>query len=677
MAEITRSRIGSLSHLFPAGALDRPEAIAALERELAGCIERGEMQLVVDLSEVPLISSVGLEALAEGHETLTRIGGRLRLAHPNRVVGEVLELTGLTSELEVLSAETVPEAREGGGERLVGARIGEILVARGHVEESQVEAALQIQAQTGRRMAEVMVEEGWLSEWDLLSGLSEQLALPLVRLRAGLYDVKATQLLDAGVAKRLGVLPLFRVRDNLFIATPNPQSIPTADAVEDLTRLRVKPVLATQTDIAKVSEDAYGEVDDLAQYIGDLEGDIELVESHEPESEDLIDEMAAGNPVINLINGIIQRAIKDRASDIHIEPTRSKCRIRLRVDGILYPVMSPGIEVHPALVSRLKVMAKLDIAERRLPQDGRIQVTTGGRSVDLRFSSLPGIYGEKVVLRVLDKNESILEIGRLGFSNANEERLLGLLARSYGLILVTGPTGSGKTTTLYAGVNHLASDEKNIVTIEDPVEYQIDAISQNQVREGIGLSFAKILKHVLRQDPDVIMVGEIRERETAEIAVQAALTGHLVISTLHTNDSLGAITRMLEVGVEPFLLSSALVGVVAQRLVRRVCQKCSTSYAAPSGSLEAYGFTQEKSYTLHRGRGCSACYDSGYRGRRGIHEVIVADDGLQRLVLENPTRADLDAYREAHRIETLQHDGIRRAIEGETTVEEVLRVVNS
>ena len=307
-----------------------------------------------------------------------------------------------------------------------------------------------------------------------------------------------------------------------------------------------------------------------------------------------------------MINGVIQRAIRDRASDIHIEPTRTQCRIRLRVDGLLYPIMAPSVDLHPALVSRLKVMAKLDIAERRLPQDGRIQVVTGGRSVDLRFSSLPGIFGEKIVLRVLDKNESILEVEKLGLADANRNRLVGLLDRSYGLILVTGPTGSGKTTTLYAGINHLSSDEKNIVTIEDPVEYQIDAISQNQVRDGIGLSFARVLKHVLRQDPDVIMIGEIRERETAEIAVQAALTGHLVLSTLHTNDSVGAVTRLLDMGVEPFLLSSALIGVVAQRLVRRVCGDCQTSYVAPPGSLDHFGITGlDDKVRLVRGRGCT------------------------------------------------------------------------
>jgi type IV pilus assembly protein PilB len=417
-------------------------------------------------------------------------------------------------------------------------------------------------------------------------------------------------------------------------------------------------VLCCTEEIQRISPDAYSRANDLAEFVGNLETDLEVVESQLPEDDAAIDEMAAGNPVISLINGLIQRAIRDRASDIHIEPSRTRCRIRLRVDGLLYPIMSPGIEVHPALVSRLKVMAKLDIAERRLP-------------------SLPGIFGEKIVLRVLDKNESILDVERLGLTAANRERLIGLLERSYGLILVTGPTGSGKTTTLYAGINHLTSDEKNIVTIEDPVEYQIDSITQNQVREAIGLSFAKVLKHVLRQDPDIIMIGEIREQETAEIAVQAALTGHLVLSTLHTNDSVGAVTRLLDMGVEPFLLSSALIGVMAQRLVRRVCTECKTTYAAPPGSLERYGVEVDARTRLARGRGCSHCYDSGYKGRMAIHEILEADEALQKLIVANPSRSALDDHIQSRGIKTLLDDGVGRAIAGETTVEEVLRAVNS
>jgi type IV pilus assembly protein PilB len=675
MAELSRSRVGVVTHLFPEGPQSDSARIDAFREAVAGCVASRELQVVVDLSGVPLLNSEALEALLDAQDQLTRVGGSLRIAHANAVIEDVLRLTGTTNQIALLrqgEADGPEEPAFGGGRR-----IGEILVERGYATQEGIEKSLKLQGERGQRMAQIMVDEGWVSEGQLLECLAEQLLLPMVRLRPGLYDPQVVRLVDAHVARRLDVLPLFRVRDVLYLATADPQSIPVADTVEDLTHCRVKPVLACTEEIRRISSDAYSDANDLAEYVGDLESDIEVVEGRSLEDEAAIDEMAAGNPVINLINGVIQRAVRDRASDIHIEPSRTNCRIRLRVDGLLYTIMTPGIEVHPALISRLKVMAKLDIAERRLPQDGRIQVMTGGRSVDLRFSSLPGIFGEKIVLRVLDKNESILDIARLGLSDANRERLTGLLDRSYGLILVTGPTGSGKTTTLYAGINYLASDEKNIVTIEDPVEYQIDAISQNQVREGIGLSFAKVLKHVLRQDPDVIMIGEIRERETAEIAVQAALTGHLVLSTLHTNDSIGAVTRLLDMGVEPFLLSSALIGVMAQRLVRRVCEECKTSYAAPPGSLDPYAVEVKPGMRLARGRGCSHCYDSGYKGRMAIHEILEADAELQRLVIANPSRSDLDDYLRAKGIATLLDDGIGRALAGQTTVEEAVRVVNS
>jgi type IV pilus assembly protein PilB len=312
-----------------------------------------------------------------------------------------------------------------------------------------------------------------------------------------------------------------------------------------------------------------------------------------------------------------------------------------------------------------------------MPQDGRIQVVTQGRVVDLRFSSLPGILGEKVVLRVLDKSQAVLDIHRLGLSFENLNAFQRLLGQSYGLMLVTGPTGSGKTTTLYAALNYLMSDTKNIVTIEDPVEYQIDGILQNQTRDAIGLGFAKILKHVLRQDPDIIMVGEIRERETAEIAVQAALTGHLVVSTLHTNDSIGAITRLIDMGIEPFLLSSALIGVMAQRLVRTVCPDCKTSYVLTPEDLERLGVRVAKQAKLLRGRGCGSCYDSGYRGRVAIHELVECDADLQRLIVSSPSRDELDRYLVGRGHRSMRDDGMARALRGESTIEEVLRVVNS
>jgi type IV pilus assembly protein PilB len=360
-----------------------------------------------------------------------------------------------------------------------------------------------------------------------------------------------------------------------------------------------------------------------------------------------------------------------------MENSRTRARIRFRIDGVLYEVMTPRQELYPAIVSRLKVMANLDIAERRMPQDGRIQVATQGRTVDLRFSSLPGLFGEKIVLRVLDKNQSILDVEKLALSPDNLGRFKGLLARSHGLILVTGPTGSGKTTTLYAAINHLKSIEKNIVTIEDPVEFQLDIINQNQTNDAIGLTFPKVLKHVLRQDPDIIMVGEIRDQQTAEIAVQAALTGHLVLSTLHTNDALGAVSRMIDMGVEPYLLSSALIGVMAQRLVRRICGECKTNYLAPPEVVATCGWPKEGTYQLARGRGCPACYDSGYKGRVAIHELLKVDDKLQSRIVRKAGADELRAYAQESGHRGLYADGMERVRSGLTTPEEISRAIHS
>ena len=673
MAEVARSRVGVATYLIPSGALNDDGRIAALREALQACLDARELQVVVDLSDVPLASSAGLEALLDGQEQLSRMGGALRLANANASLREVLRLTGLAGRIALVDPHDEPALpRESRPHR----RLGEILLERGVVDEKAIERALELQAETGQRMAEIMVEQGWLPQRELLDALSEQLSVPFVRLRQGLYDPVTVRLIDAEVARRLDVLCLFRIRGVIHLATPDPQSIPAIDTVEDLTGCRVKPVLACTEEIRTAIEEAYGETHDLAEYVGDFGSDLELVEERS-EDESAIDEMAAGSPVTNLINGLIQRAVQDGASDIHIEPARASCRIRLRVDGVLHALMAPPIDVHAALVSRLKVMARLDIAERRLPQDGRIQVATRGRSVDLRFSSLPGIFGEKVVLRVLDKSQSILDVDRLGMSPGNRALFEKLLGRNDGLLLVTGPTGSGKTTTLYSAIHEIDSAEKNIVTIEDPVEYQIDTINQNQVNQAIGLGFARFLKHVLRQDPDVVMVGEIRERETAEIAVQAALTGHLVLSTLHTNDSIGAVTRLLDMGVEPYLLSSALAGVVAQRLVRSVCPACKTTYAAPGSVLEPYGIEAPERPRLARGRGCASCFDSGYKGRLAIHEILESDPELQRLIVSNPSRDALDAYVRDRGLDTLLRSGVERALTGETTIEEVLRVVNS
>ena len=672
MGEIARSRVGVATYLIPGTSLNERARTAELQQTIDACMEARELQIVLDLSGVAVMNSEALEILLDAQARLSRLGGEIKVANTNAVVEDVFRVTGIAGQLSNVEGRAPgldPSRR--------GQRIGEILVDKDLVSEEIIQKALDVQRRTGERLAQILLEKGWVSEKELMVALGEQLGLPFVWLRSGVYDPEVVRLVDVEVARRLKVMPLFRVGTVLYLATADPQSVPSLDAVADITGLSVRAVLASASEILKSLAEIHAEGTDLSEYMADLEGDLEVLGDRSLEDHAVIDQMAAGSPVVNLINGIIQRAVTDSASDIHIEPTRTRCKIRLRLDGILYPIMEPPIEVHPALVSRLKVMANLDIAERRLPQDGRIQVVTRGRVVDLRFSSLPGILGEKVVLRILDKVRGVLQIERLGMTSDNEDRFLRLLAQTNGLLLVTGPTGSGKTTTLYAAINKLKSSERNIVTIEDPVEYQLDGINQNQVRGGIGLDFARFLKHALRQDPDIIMVGEIRERETAEVAIQAALTGHLVLSTLHTNDSIGALTRLLDMRVPPYLLSSALLGVMAQRLVRTVCSECKTTYVASPETFESHDFEVEEPVQLSRGRGCSECYDSGYKGRMAVHEIVESSVDLQRLIVSNPTRQDLDGYMAQHGIRTLLRDGIARAVQGRTSLEEVLRVVNS
>ena len=678
MQKVLTDRVGVATRLLPSEGITDQASLEAVKEAVSACLAERENLLIIDLSNVPILASHTLELLLDSQDELARRGGGLTLTNVNSINQDVLRITGVNDYVDILNSTGNEQILAyGTGVDLQNLRLGDLLIEAGLVEEDRVDEAIRLQSETGKRMGEIMVEREWVSETEMLKVLSQQLEVPYTYLRAGLYDLTTTKLIDHTLASRLKVLPLFNIRGVLTLATSDPQSIPSFDEIERHTGLTVQPVLARSQEIEHCINEAYEGSVEIDAYVGDLEEDFELIDQEISGDFASIDEIANGSPVINLVNAVIQRAIRDGASDIHIEPSRNKTRIRLRVDGILYEVMTAALEMHPALVSRLKVMANMDISERRLPQDGRIQVSTRGNVVDLRFSSLPGVNGEKIVLRVLDKNRSILELDKLGMSDHNKNIFSDLLTRSHGLLLVTGPTGSGKTTTLYSAIEHLNNTEKSIVTIEDPVEYQLDIINQNQVRDKVGLTFSKLLKHVLRQDPDIIMVGEIRDQETAEIAIQAALTGHLVLSTLHTTDAIGAVTRLLDMGVEPYLLSSALVGSIAQRLVRTVCPDCKTTFVAPPELMKEFGWEDAGHIHLSKGRGCTTCYDSGYKGRMAVHEIVTNNSALQSLMMKGPSRDDLSNYIQQAGVVTLYDDGIERVHEGVTTIEEVKRIITA
>jgi type IV pilus assembly protein PilB len=556
-------------------------------------------------------------------------------------------------------------------------RVGEILVSQGRITPEQLTNILRTQKKTSKPIGEILLQEGILKQEELTEILGEQLGIPHLWLRKGLVDPRIVHILPKEKALLFQVIPMFRVNNVLTLATTDPNAIFVFDEVSKLTNLDVQPVICRTDDIIEAIHECYRQdvgIDEVMSSFDDSA--IEIVQTTSEKEISELAEMAEGSPVVNLTNMILLRAIRDGASDIHIEPQRGKFRVRVRVDGVLYELLAPKPEMHPAVVSRLKVMADLDIAERRIPQDGRIQVNVDGRTVDLRFSSMPGIHGEKVVLRVLDKSQAILDIHKLGFEAEVLDRFKALLRIPYGLVLVCGPTGSGKTTTLYSAITKLNSTEKNIVTIEDPVEYHLENINQIPVKESIGLSFSKVLKHTLRQDPDVILVGEIRERETADTAIQASLTGHLVLSTLHTNDAPSAITRLLEMGIAPYLISSSVLASLGQRLVRMICPDCRTVYYAPKGVLAALDLDDDKKIQLSKGKGCSACYDSGFKGRIGLYELLGFDEGLKSLVLNNPTIDILQKYLKEKGHRTLKALGCEKVLEGVTTIEEATRVTS-
>lgn len=554
-------------------------------------------------------------------------------------------------------------------------RLGEQLVNAGLIKPGELESALEQQNVKKQLLGETLIELGFVEGDKLLPFLAEQFNVPYIHLREGAVDPKVVQLIPRSKAEEFQAIALFRVRGELTVAMQDPRHLDHVDELERITGLKIRPALALRSAIEQVLPRCYEDGFEVDTVTADMDRDAIAVHDDAIEVElQNVESMADGSPIINLVNYMILQAVRQGSSDIHIEPGMYNTSVRYRVDGMLREVLRPRREFHPAIVSRIKVMAKMDIAEHRLPQDGRVHVIVDRREIDLRCSTLPTVQGEKVVLRVLDRANVTFNMDELGLREEQLNLMQQMLAKPYGLMLVTGPTGSGKTTTLYSAIELIKSVQRNIVTVEDPVEYQLSLINQVHANAATTLSFAKVLRAILRQDPDVIMIGEIRDGETAEVAIQAALTGHLVLSTLHTNDSASAVTRLQDMNVASFKIAAAFVGAIAQRLVRRVCPNCMTPYYPTAELLETLHYDGDKNRQFTKGEGCHECYDTGYKGRVGIYEILNGTREIRELIGQ---QAELDAIRQCYQSQggtTLLTEGLRLAEEGITSIDEVMRV---
>ena len=552
----------------------------------------------------------------------------------------------------------------------------EVLLERGAITADQLQTAQAKQREGGGRLDRVLIESAMVSEDDLLEVMSVRLGVPRVSpADSSLAPQRLTGLFPLKFMQQYHVFPLAKEGGVLSLVMSDPTDVDTLDTIRFQAGCDLKVYLGSQREILQALDRYYGASSSMERIVQDIEDDGGAAEEGAEDVAQLKD-LASEAPVIRLVNLLISKAAELRASDIHIEPFEAALRVRYRIDGVLVDTDSPPKRLQAAVISRVKLMGKMNIAERRLPQDGRIRTQVGGKDLDIRVSTIPTIYGESVVMRLLDRSTVLLGLDELGFPPSAQQRFEALVARPHGIILVTGPTGSGKTTTLYAALQQINGVEKKIITIEDPVEYQLEGVNQIQVKPRIGLTFASGLRHIVRQDPDVILVGEIRDRETAEIAIHAALTGHLVLSTLHTNDAAGAITRLLDMGIEDYLVASTLLAVLAQRLVRKVCAVCKIPYVPEAKVLDEFGIQGGGSSKpqLYRGNGCDACGQTGYRGRMGIFELLVVEESLQRLILSKRDANAIRAEGMALGMTTLWQDGGKKVAAGLTTPEEVLRV---
>ncbi len=560
--------------------------------------------------------------------------------------------------------------------KLKAKKLGEILLTRGVVSEEDLKKALTEQQQTKGFLGQILLRRGVIKKRDLAEALQDQLGVPSVELSEVTIPAEVATYLPENMVRSYRAVP-FELDGNVInVAMADPLNLTAIESMRLVTGMDVRTFFAPEEDVLLTTNKlfdgrvaAYKAIEDTSG-MGD--------ENDEPITVRELERMVEDAPVVRLVDSIIQGAVTGRASDIHVEPREHGVRVRYRVDGILYDMMQIPKRLQSAVVSRIKIMAGMNIAERRLPQDGRISVTVNSGDYDLRVSTLLTVFGEKVVMRVLDKSSVLLQLEDLGFLPQQQKLVESLISRPYGMILATGPTGSGKTTALYTALNRVNSEDRNIVTIEDPVEYQLVGINQSQVSTAAGITFARGLRAILRQDPDVIMVGEIRDLETAEIAVQAALTGHLVFSSLHTNDAASALPRLLDMGVEPFLIASSVIGVIGQRLVRMICRDCKTTYKPDSELLDELGVPEErrsKDMRFARGKGCPACSNRGYRGRTGVFEVLHMTDKIKRLVMEGRSAIDIRDVAVADGMLLMKECGLAKVLDGSTSPEELIRVI--
>ncbi len=555
--------------------------------------------------------------------------------------------------------------------------LGQALVHLGLITRDQLAEALEIQARTGERLGQILRDMNAATDVDLARGMAHQWGYPYLALADRPLDPDVVKLIPHALAARHKCIAVERRGSRLLVALADPLNVVALDDIRLITGLEVDPAVATEDDIAQALARAYQVTDSLIERaLRETLPEYTLEAGEDDPSVEQLRALVEEAPVVKLVTLIIDEAVKQGASDIHIEPHRTGIWVRFRVDGVLRDVMSPPKNLKAALVSRVKIMGDMDIAERRKPQDGRIHLVADGRSIDLRVSTLPTMFGEKVVMRILDQSQAMLGLSRLGFHSDTLAQWERAISKPHGMILVTGPTGSGKTTTLYATLAKLNTLDKNIITVEDPVEYQLPRINQVQVNPKAGLTFANGLRAILRQDPDIVMVGEIRDRETAEIAVQAALTGHLVLSTLHTNDAAGAISRLVDMGIEPFLISSSVITVLAQRLARAICTRCKVAYAPPAEALGRLGADRiDADVVFYRGQGCEVCRGTGYKGRIGIFELLTITDPIRDLIVRRAPATEIKAQAIREGMRTLRDDGLEKVLAGVSTIDEILRVV--